>query len=67
MFRRRRNPRVPRRVGLRGVVATLAAMGIAAVAVAGRAAGLYPRWVVFAVAIAAGAAAGLWIRRYARK
>jgi hypothetical protein len=38
------------------------AMCVAGLAVAGRAAGLYPRWVVFAIAAAAGVFAGLTIR-----
>ena len=48
-------------------MATLCAIVVAALGVAGRAANLYPRWVVFAIAAAAGASAGLWIRKYGRR
>lgn len=67
MFRRRRLKRVPRGALLPIVAVVVAAMSVAGLAVAGRVAGLYPRWVVFAVAAAAGAGAGLIIRSIRRR
>jgi hypothetical protein len=40
----------------------IAATCVAGLAVAGRVAGFYPQWVVFAIAAAAGVVAGLTIR-----
>lgn len=62
MFRKRRVKRLPPGVLLPALAVTFAAMCVAALAVAGRVAGLYPRWVVFAIAAAAGVGAGLTIR-----
>lgn len=62
MFRRRRRKRLPPGVALPALAVVVAAMCVAGLAVAGRVAGLYPRWVVFAIAAAAGVFAGLTIR-----
>jgi hypothetical protein len=62
MFRKRRVRRLPPGVALPALAVTITAMCVAGLGVAGRVAGLYPRWVVFAIAAVAGVFAGLTIR-----
>lgn len=62
MFRRRPMKRIPPGLVLPSLAVVVMAMCVAGLGVAGRVAGLYPRWVVFAIAAAAGTVAGLTIR-----
>jgi len=62
VFRRRKFRRPPPGVILSSFAVVVSAMCVAGLGVAGRVAGLYPRWVVFAIAAAAGVFAGLTIR-----
>ena len=59
--------RLPPGVALASFAVVVTAMSIAGLGVAGRVAGLYPRWVVFAIAVAAGVWAGLTIRGIKRR